>query len=433
MHRIISKIKNSTIGLRLVNGISWSLFGSVAGKGLMIIAFIFVARIIGQNAYGQVGIIRSTIVMFLAFSSAGMGLTASRYIAVYRNANPQKARQIYLASNKIALFSGLIIAILVFIFSPQITHYFFGNTSLTISLRISSLAIFLITMSSAQNGVLNGFEDFKSIGIISIIHGVIQLILLVIGAKYCGINGVIWALALSAGCLYLLNRVAIKKQFTKTERLPVKKIFDKNIAAIFLKFSLPAILSGLVTIPILWWSKTQLIQQTNFTEMAIYDVAEQWYNILIFIPAALGGIILPILSNTLVEGTKAQYNKLIKINLAVNAGITLLFAIIITPLSSFIIKFYGEEFTKNYLPLQIMLFTAVFYATNNVLGQVIASKGKMWAGFAINVLWAVWLFLFSILFINKLSLGAEGLAYAMLASYVLHSITQSFIAFKIKI
>lgn len=79
-----------------------------------------------------------------------------------------------------------------------------------------------------------------------------------------------------------------------------------------------------------------------------------------------------------------------------------------------------------------MLITAVICAANNVLGQIIASKGKMWIGFGLNSLWALWLILFTFLFITKMNMGALGLAYAMLISYFLHSIAQGLFAFRMK-
>lgn len=99
-------------------GVSWTLIGSVAGKFLQLISFIIVARIVGKEEYGQLGIIRSTIAMFLMFSTLGMGMTASRYIALYRNTEPQNAYKIYKFSYKVTLVL-LAISLFIFLFSES--------------------------------------------------------------------------------------------------------------------------------------------------------------------------------------------------------------------------------------------------------------------------------------------------------------------------
>jgi O-antigen/teichoic acid export membrane protein len=172
-------------------------------------------------------------------------------------------------------------------------------------------------------------------------------------------------------------------------------------------------------LPILWWSKTLLVRNSGFEEMAFYDVAEQWNMMLLFIPNSISSILLPLLTNVLSVGTQNQYRKLININLIVNGGVTLLLALIIIPLAPYILKLYGNNFT-NYIPLRIMLLTAVLQAINAVLGQVIASKGKMWDGFILNLCWALIISITALLFIKN-NLGAIGLSIAVLISYISHT------------
>jgi len=429
--RIASIINQSQLSKRLFSGVYWTLIGSVIGKFLQLMSFMIVARILGKELYGQIGILRSTLSMFLMFSSLGMSMTASRYIALYRNSDPNKAYQIYKFTHNTVIVFGLIIAFFLFIFSSIIAEKSLNNIELSNPLKISAIVLFFISLTSAQTGALNGFENFKALGIHSSLNGIVQTILIITGAYYFGINGVIIALGIAAFILFIQYGYSLKTNLKSIKSAP--KTEDKNFknSSIFLKFSLPAVLSGLVTVPILWWSKTYLIRHTGFGEMAIYDVAEQWYFVLLFIPNSLSGIILPLLTNTTSEGTEKQYKKLINLNLLLNFSITLLIAVFIAIFSPLIYSFYGKDFINN-TPLLILLLTAVICATNNVLGQVIASKGKMWLGFGVNSLWGLWLVLFSLLFIGEYSLGAIGLAYAMLASYVLHSITQLIIALKLK-
>jgi len=164
--------------------------------------------------------------------------------------------------------------------------------------------------------------------------------------------------------------------------------------------------------------------------MAVFDVSEQWYMMVLFIPGSIGAIILPMLSNTLSEGSEKQYNKLLKLNLLVNCVIVTAIAGVIILLAPFILKLYGHTFTS-YLPLRILVAAAILQTVNNVLGQVIASKAKMWLGFGVNLFWGISFLTISYIFVGYMHLGALGLSYAFLLSYLLHSILQGFITFKI--
>lgn len=79
-----------------------------------------------------------------------------------------------------------------------------------------------------------------------------------------------------------------------------------------MEISVPSLLASVMVGPVLWWTKTYLISRSSYSEMAVYDVAEQWYTIVLFVPVTLAQIILPMLTNTLEEGSKEQYLKLVK-------------------------------------------------------------------------------------------------------------------------
>ncbi len=430
---IRSKINQSSLSKRLVNGISWTLIGNVAGKFLQLVAFILVARLVGKQEYGQISIIRSTLNMFLIFSMAGMGITATRYIAMYRNSNPQKAYKIYIFAQKTVFWISLIISVFIFLFSNFIAKDQLNDANLSVTLRIGSVVLMFMSLSSVQSGALSGFERFKSLGLITAINGLIQLIFVVLGAFFWGINGVIASLGFSAFILLLQNKYLLKKDIQKIRIVAENNNNEKfDISSIFVSFSLPAVLQSFVFIPVLWWAKTYLISHAGYGEIATFDVAEQWYYVVLFIPSSLSTMLLPILTNTNYNGSDNQYTKLLKINILLNAAVTISIAILVAILSPLIYKSYGKEFT-NFQPLLIMLITVIICAINNVFGQVIISKGKMWLGFGVNTLWALWLILSSIFFIGKLQMGAIGLAYALLVSYTLHSVVQGFIAFKMKL
>ena len=58
------RIQLSPIGNRLVKGAFWSLIGAMIARALTLLASIFVARLIGKQGFGALGVIQSTVGMF---------------------------------------------------------------------------------------------------------------------------------------------------------------------------------------------------------------------------------------------------------------------------------------------------------------------------------------------------------------------------------
>ena len=71
---VFERIKQSPTGLRLARGVFWSVAGTVVSRGLMLCATVVIARLLGRTAYGELGIIRSTVGMFGVFAGFRHGL-----------------------------------------------------------------------------------------------------------------------------------------------------------------------------------------------------------------------------------------------------------------------------------------------------------------------------------------------------------------------
>ena len=415
------RIRASEIATRLVSGAFWSVLGNVLGRGLILMTFIIVARLIGQKGYGELAMIRSTILMFAFFSGTALGLTAARHIALYRNTEPQKMYEVYLLSRYFSIGMASLVAILLCLFASLIAEQSLQAPELTNDIRCGAVAMFFIAISSVQTGILQGFEQFKSIAINMILLGIIQLLCLSLGAYFYGIRGVILGMGVSYFFLCLLNQWSTDQSIAnKTPEKRVKRI-HKDTLSILWKFSLPVIMSSFLVIIVLWWCKTMVVKTNGFEALANYDVAEQWSMIVLFIPAILTGIITPILSNILAEGTVTQYRKLININIIINIVISVLATAVILLFSSFILQSYGAGFhdTRTFM---ILLLSTIPNATAVVLGNIIASKGKMWAGFVLNLFWATWITLFFFVFVCKMEYGVFGFALAILMANTLYFI-----------
>ena len=90
---------------------------------------------------------------------------------------------------------------------------------------------------------------------------------------------------------------------------------------------------------------------------------------------------------------------------------------------------YGPEYSNKW-PLIFMMIATVCMSICSVVGQVIASQGKMWLGLVFNIFWAFYVVVFTNLFSQY---AATGLALTIACSYFVHFIGQLlYIYIKIK-
>ena len=61
---------------QVAEGVSWIMAGTVAIRGLSLLAAIATARILGQEPFGQLALVTSTLQVLAVFSGFGLGATS---------------------------------------------------------------------------------------------------------------------------------------------------------------------------------------------------------------------------------------------------------------------------------------------------------------------------------------------------------------------
>lgn len=431
---MFSKLKNrylalSSVHQRVFSGAFWSLLGACVSKVIVLCATVIVARILLKSEYGEVGMVRSTIAMFMAFSSFSIGATASKYIAEYRECNKEYAVKIYVLSLVFSIIMVIIFGAIVLLSSDYIATNSFNAPHLASTVRMAAIILIFATLSGAQTGVLAGFENFKTISKINIIFGFSESLFIVAGAYFFGVEGVISGFGLANLLNFILLHTFARKQISNLG-FSIKETFLKlriKDFSILYKFSLPATISSMLTLVFVWYSKTILVQNCGFEEMANFDVAEQWRTQLLFIPAAISQIVLPILSNS--KHNSGDQLRIIKSNIAINVTTTLLISLFFLCFGGYILQIYGENYT-NTMPLYLMGFTGVIISVTNVLGSVCFANDKAWHICMLNGFQGILLVLFAKYFIQD-GLADTGLALANIISYFIFALMLGFVVTRV--
>ncbi len=418
------RLNSSALIQRIAGGAFWSFLAALGNNFGNLLVGIILVHILGKYAYGQYGMLRSTINMFILFSSFSIGATATKYIAEFRDTDREKTGRVI----GLSLLSVGILSIIFFlgcyIGADYLAVHSLNSLEMSPYVKIGAWMILFATMNGVCIGILTGFESFSLIAVVNTIGAVILVIGSWLGAWYWELKGALIALSVYLGGMMIVSLFLLGKDLKKYQIVIAFKDCSKELPMLW-KFSLPTLLSGVFYSPILWLGNTLLIKSSaGYDAMAVYDILNQWKMAILFIPNIVGRIALPILSNLNGEKQKSDYLNTVKINLLINIGTTGFIAILFSLFARLILRIYGDGFSAYILPFVIMMIASIFSAANSIIGQIILSKGRAWWGFLFNLLWAICFISFVYYFVIIRNWGVIGMTLAFLISYCFHVVWQ---------
>jgi len=427
----IAMLPVGSLRSRFLVGSFWALTGTILSQGLQLAATIVVARWLGKTAYGQIGIVKGTVGMCGVFVGLGLGLTAVKYVSEYRVEDPARAGRVASLTMTVALISGVLVSGALILVAPWLATHTLASPSVATPLRIGAGLLFFGEVNGVQLGILSGLEAFGPMARVSLWSGLWSFPITVAGAALWGVDGAISGLVVSLVVNCVLTHLVLRRE---TARLGISfsHFATWEESAILWKFSAPAFLASAVVTPATWICSTMLVNRPNgYAEMGVYTAADQWRNVVIFLPGIISRVVLPILSShskDSVEGDSRFSNAL---DAGFSVGVLVAFPAI-AALSfggSLIAKFYGADFAAMRYPLAGLLYAAGAIALGTPVGSAVQAKGAMWFGFLNNLAWGLLLVgFFRLVFFER---GAMGLSLAWAFSYLVLAVTFALFSCKI--
>ena len=81
--KLVDQFKNRLLNSKLINDSFWSIVGNLVGRGLGLVAGIYVARQLGKDIYGEYSAIKNMVLFMSVISNFGLGFTATKFVADY--------------------------------------------------------------------------------------------------------------------------------------------------------------------------------------------------------------------------------------------------------------------------------------------------------------------------------------------------------------
>jgi len=408
--------EDNSVLVRFARGSFWLMSGSFIAQALGMIASMVTARLLGKNGYGELGMINSTVGTFGMLAGLGLGITSTKFVAEWKNSDPNRTGRFIRTATIIALISGGSAALLAFIFAPQISAHILNAPRLSPLLRLGCLLLFFQTLTGTQMGTLSGFEAFKEITRINFIQGMLNFPFMLAGAWFFGLTGAVAATVIVGIFGWWLTWRMMSIECAKNAITPNFCIERTELFKLF-NFSFPAFLSSLLVGPVLWLANTIVAKQpAGYGELGIINAASQWRIILMTLPAIFCGATLPILSEQQAkQDNQESYKQTLDLTQKVSGIVVIPLYVFIIFLGDFIMRLYGKDFSAGYPVLVGVVFGISFSAVLSIAGTAFASLGKMWLGLFLNFIWG------SIFIIGLIQLaplwGARGYAVSFALSY----------------
>lgn len=372
IHAIIARLRAS----RFFRDSTWAVGGNGMGYGLLLLAGVLIARLLGKEVYGEYGFVKTTMFQFAAFSTLGLGYTSTKFVAEYRARACGEIRGVIRASMDITLAISVAIALLLFVFARPLAEWLAAPT-LCMAFQALGAIIVLRAVGTTQAGILAGFGDFRKLAYINTSSGVFMVTACVPLTWLWGLRGSLAALALSQVLVTVLGQLAIRQQI---RLLPTGK--QTRYVWRLTRFSVPVAMQELTYALARWGGMLLITRLSSLGEVGIYTACEMWGSVILFAPSLLSNVMLSHLSY---HADDARMQKRgVNIMLAVNLTCTLIPFVGVYLFTPFIVTMYGPTFAGMETVLRLLIFTTIFSCCSNVLSSELIAQGCTWVLFSIR-------------------------------------------------
>jgi O-antigen/teichoic acid export membrane protein len=409
----VRRLRSSRLGRQLVDTAFWSLVGDAAMRGLTMLGLILVARSLGPAAYGEFGLVRSTMLMVASLGGLGLGLMANRYVSEHRENDKDFSGQIINASYLVALTSGAFLGGVVFVCAEPLAASLMGAPQLAYGLKIASVVLLASALNGAQVGIMQGLHAYRNLAIGNFVQGILSLVCMVVGARLGGLDGAMLGIAVQtlAGVALFHAMIAREKRL---QAMPTVRTDFRRIWPILRNFCLPVTMSMFAVAPFKWLSETFLARDAGFAELGTFHAALVIVNVLNAVAWTLNAPLISVTAG-MADGPQSDRAKLVSLY-----GSWYAFIVLALPMALFpdvVALLFSEEFRTAGFRAAILLMIVYcgLMAYYQGVMRLFMMTGSLWVAFFTNVVEGIVLFVAFLLLAKH---GVVGLGVAYVLSYV---------------
>jgi O-antigen/teichoic acid export membrane protein len=386
-HPLIGRVKGSPLINRLVHGAFWSVAGAVMARGLGLATWMVVARLVGKEVFGELGILQTTFGFLQNLSLFGLGIMATKYVAQYKASDGERAGRIIGMSVLLAATTGALMGAALWVYAPWVAEHVLAAPHLAGVLRIGSVLVLICSIGGALEGALAGFEAFKTMAGLGLVTGLISLPLYAWAAWQGGLEGVVWVMVATSFMSLGLN-YAVLRRATVRNSCPISFRSGRRELKAFFDFSLPVFLSTQTYFAADWLGNWLLVRQpSGYAQLGIFTAATRWQQAVSFIPLYVRRAVFPGLTDCYSAEDYRSFNRMLKYYVILSTGIALACAAVLSAASRLVMSGYGPGFAEGWPVLVVVSLTMILLPFRWTLEMIYRSTGAVWYELVLNLAW----------------------------------------------
>jgi O-antigen/teichoic acid export membrane protein len=235
----------------------------------------------------------------------------------------------------------------------------------------------LSIISGVQDGIIQGFEDFRAVALVRLTTTAFTLICVYPAGMVAGLPGVMATVL--AGLVIKSALLTIRQRWhVKTEHLPARGS-GLSIKDMLWGFSIPSMLASTMSGTIGWLGSVMLSRQAGgFDGLAVVSTGLQWCGPVLLISSTVSSVAIPAISRHYHRLDHAAIQKLLTRMLLFNGAFATLVSAALVAGSHVILGLYGPGFVGGSIVFSLLVVSSVPQVIAGVYIQNLVAKGQMW-------------------------------------------------------
>jgi O-antigen/teichoic acid export membrane protein len=397
----------------LWSALSWSILATAISQGGTLVASIALAHVLGVRDFGLYAFFQSAVNVAFTFVQSSFGLMATRYVAEFKDHEPQRALQIIILGRRASLWLGLALAV------PVVLLGIHANADLSLGaiaafVLLSSVVMPAGAVSQFQVGVLIGLHAWQRSAVVALGYVIAIIVMATMGGWFAGAPGAWLGLTLA-----LCIRAAIASaQLRQSVGLQTRAVAvdATDWSQLYGDFAIPGLLGAVGFAFGLWFGNYFLLRQPGGREeLGLFAAAYLLRTVVVFVPGQLATAGLALLGRTLARDDAGEYQRILWSSIGIAAVVSISLAGSFALLGPRTMLLFGSDFRPGALLFHSILVAAVLEALASAAYQSLPGRARMWRSLFVVAIPRDATFLLCCLLLIP-SLKSSGLAIALLAS-----------------
>jgi O-antigen/teichoic acid export membrane protein len=398
---------------RALHGIAWSAGLSVATQALNFAMMSLLARALGKHAFGEWGILQSTLGTIGAVAQLSVSVAATRYIAELRHRDVHRAGAVLGLCSAVTLVTGPLAAIVTIAVSRPLAAEL-GSPALAQPVQLAALYLLLATLNGFQQGALAGLEQFRPLALLGLLYGVASVVLVPIMGRALGVSGAMFGLGIATLVSWIGHHLVLRRLLREAGIAVSYRDARRQLGVLF-DFTVPATLAGIASMVAIWLSNVFLVHQpSGYEQMASFAAATNLKGLVLFAPTVTSRVSMPLLTNLLGNRDHETYRYALSRNLLLTTAGAAVLAAAVAAACKYLLVIFGHDYEGAAPIVAVLALSGVLEVASLGLYQHVFSAGWMWSALVMVVFRSVALVAVARALVGRE--GALGIAWAHVVS-----------------